>query len=153
MNTKTRFPARWFSISYSNSSINMVKGPIWQEIHRLGYVTPTVSRYEYLWLFLWGQLKSRPYNPLQNTLDDLKQISREKLKGFLKKFKSNFLSISIKFKYIWHCPQETFYDTFRLFLNVPRLYKIWSKRRTKKYIIKRSLKSGRLKFLWDTLKF
>ena len=27
------FPARWYSTSYSYGSANMVKGPIWQEIH------------------------------------------------------------------------------------------------------------------------
>jgi hypothetical protein len=71
----------------------MVKGPIWQEIHRLGYVTPTVSRFEYLLFFLWGHLKSWTYNSLPKTLDDLKANIERKIKKVSKNIlKSNFLN-------------------------------------------------------------
>ena len=80
----------------------MVKGPIWQEIHRLGYVSPTVSRFEYLLFFLWGHLKSRPYNPLPKTLDDLKANIERKINKISKNIlKWNFLNFQKICKFVF----------------------------------------------------
>ncbi len=58
-------------------------------------------------IFLWGHLKSRPFNPLPKTLDDLKANIERKIKNISKNIlKSNFLNFQKICEFIFRAESE-----------------------------------------------